>query len=109
MAMSELLLAWLGSVAVLATFGLFYNFRDRWTALLVEFVASVLWGVFALSARDVIVPSGASTPVSESMDMLVFLGITFVIVTFGYFLYDLATGVSKEASETNVEEISGLR
>lgn len=103
MAMTELLLVWVGSVALLATYGLFYQFRDRWTAILVEFGASVLWGLFAVSAMDVIVPSGASTPVSASMDMLVYLGIGFALVTFVYFLYDLLAGIGAEAEDVSVD------
>lgn len=108
MQMSELLLAWLGSVALLATYGLFYQFRDRWTALLVEVAATVLWSLFAVSAMDVIVPSGASTPVSQPMYPLVYLGIGFAFVTFAYFMYDLVVGISEEASEADLD-LGGMK
>ncbi|MDR9380895.1 MAG: hypothetical protein RI560_04390 [Natronomonas sp.] len=100
--MTELLLTWLGSVALLATIGLFKEFADRWTRALVEFSAVVLWSLFAVSAMDVIVPSGASTPVSQPMYPLVALGIGFALVTFAYFLYDLTTGIGAEARETDL-------
>lgn len=109
MALTELLLVWLGSVALLATYGLFYNFRDRWTQLLVEFGAAILWALFAISSMNVIVPSGASTPVTEPMTMLVYLGIGFALVTFVYGLFDLMTGIGAEATETDIEDVSRVR
>lgn len=97
--MTELLLTWLGTVALLATLGLFYQFRDRWTALLVEFAATALWGLFALSAMTVVVPSGATEPATASMDPLVYLGLGFALITFLYAIYDLLVGLGQEAQE----------
>lgn len=108
MAMTELLLAWLGSVALLATYGLFYRFGDRWTAILVEFGAAVLWAFFAVSAMNVIVLSGATTPVRASMDLLVYLGIGFALVTFAYALFDLVVGVTEEAEESDLEDVTRI-
>ena len=114
MAMTELLLAWLGTLAVAATalagwFAMNAARVEKWTRVLVEFAASVLWALFAVSAMDVIVPSGASTPVSESIYPMVFLGIGFALVTFVYFLYDLVVGISEAASESDLEETFDVR
>lgn len=105
MAMTELLLVWLGSVAVLASYGLFYTFADRWSGLVVELAATVLWSVFAIAAMDVIVPSGASTPVSEPVMLFTYLGIAFALITFSYFLYDLLAGIGSEAENVDLENI----
>lgn len=105
--MTELLLVWLGTVALLATLGLFYRFGDRWTALLVEFTAAILWSFFAVSAMNVVVPSGASEPATASMDMLVYLGIGFALITFLYAVYDLLVGLGAEANEADLEGFGG--
>lgn len=100
---TELLLAWLGTVALLATVGLFYRFGDRWTALLVELTGAVLWGLFAVASMTVIVPSGAAEPATASMDVLTYLGVGFSVATFLYFTYDLLVGLGDEASEADLE------
>lgn len=105
--MTELLLAWLGTIALLATLGLFYDFRDRWTALLVEFTAAILWAFFAVSGMTVVVPSGASEPATASMDPLVYLGLGFALVTFLYAIYDLFVGITDEANSIDADDLAG--
>lgn len=103
--MTQLALLFIGAIALLATFGLFYRFGDRWTALLVEFSATFLWGLFAISAMDVIVTSHVSPPESDAIMPLVYLGIGFAFVTFVYSLYDLVEGVNQEAQEVKESEL----
>jgi hypothetical protein len=100
--MNALLLAWLGTVALLATLGLFYRFGDKWTGVLVEFTAAMLWALFALSSMDVILTTGTSDPVSQPVRPLFFLGIGMALGTFAYGLYDLMAGAGTEAEEADL-------
>lgn len=104
--MTELLLAWLGTVALVATYGVFYQFRDRWSNVLVEFGAAILWAVFAVSALNVTVPTGTSDPPSEPVMTLVYMGLAFAVVTFLYAIYDLLAGIGAEANQTDPEEFA---
>jgi len=105
MSMTELTVVWLGSLATLTTVGLFYQFGDRWTALLIEFGGAMLWSLFAVSSMNVIVTDGVAPPVSEPMLPLVYLGIGMALVTFLFALYDLFKGVSAEASDMDVGQV----
>lgn len=100
--MTELVLVFLATLAVVtSTAGLFVNFDDHWTGVLVIFLGAVLWGVVAISSYSVIVPdgSGASQPI---MPMAV-LGFGMSALVGLYGLYELLTGASTEASEANIE------
>jgi len=100
--MTQLALLFIGTLATLATYGLFYQFGDRWTNLLIEFGASALWGLFAVSAMDVIVREAAFTTESEPIWPLVFLGLGMSVLALLYAIYDLAVRVSEEATETDI-------
>lgn len=53
MAVSELVYVWLGSVAVLASVGMFLPL-DRFSEIVLPFVAAMLWGVVSLLSLDVL-------------------------------------------------------
>ena len=53
MAVSELIYVWLGSVAVLASIGMFLPL-DRFSEIVLPFVAAILWGVLSLLSLDVL-------------------------------------------------------
>lgn len=96
MAVPELALLFLGTLAVLASIGLFVDFGDE-TDLLVAFAAALLWAVFGLSAMDVSV--SAFHP-SDGIDQFVFLGLglAFVCVLFGVWrLYESLNRGAEEA------------
>lgn len=102
MSIPPILLVFIGLLATVATLGLFYQFGDPWTGVLVELAAAVLWGLFGLSAMDVVIVSDVNPPVSEPLRPLMFLGFGLAAVTFLFVLYDLATGLKHEASETDL-------
>jgi len=108
MAMTQLMLMFVGVLALFATFGLFYDFRDRWTGVLVGFTASILWGVFGISAFEVTVVGDAVTHGFEMMP-LVIVGVGLAFVTALFALSDLLTGVGSEVRETNPDDVLGNR
>lgn len=99
MAMTELILVFMAGMALLATLGIFVDFDDRWTRLLVEAFAAVLWGMVAMSAYDVVLPGGGSDAV---MPMVV-LGFAMSFLLALYALYDLVTGATDEVRDTGME------
>jgi uncharacterized membrane protein YuzA (DUF378 family) len=103
MVMTQLTLVFLGALATLATLGLFVEFDDRWTSILVEFLAAILWGLFGMSAFDVIVTEHVSPPVSEPILPLAYLGIGLAFIVALYGFYDLIQGFGAEASEADMD------
>jgi uncharacterized membrane protein YuzA (DUF378 family) len=101
--MTQLALVFLGALSTLATLGLFVEFDDRWTGVLVEFLAAILWGLFGMSAFDVIVTDGVSPPVSEPILPLAYLGIGLAFILALYGFYDFVQGIGAEASETDMD------
>jgi uncharacterized membrane protein YuzA (DUF378 family) len=105
MAMTQLALVFLGSLATLATIGMFVNVFDRWTSLLVTFLAAILWATFGLSSFDVIVRDAAYASASEPITPLAYLGIGLAMIIGVYGLADLVMGVGEEASDTDMSEV----
>lgn len=103
MAMTELGLLFIGALAVIGTYGLFYTFRDAWTNLLVEFGTAFLWGLFAYSSMDVIVRSTSFASASEPIMPLVILGVGMALLAFFYALYDLVEKLGQQASDVDLE------
>jgi phosphate/sulfate permease len=103
MAVTQLALLFIGALAFVATLGLFYRFGDRWTGILVEGLAAVLWGLLGLSAMDVIVRQSSFASASEPIWPLVFLGIGMALGVGLYAVYDIVEGVGRTANETDLE------
>lgn len=89
MAMPQLSLLFIGTLAALAGFfGLTYDFEDEWTAPLLSFLSSVLWGLFGMSSQDIMVPAGTETQSMQIMS-LVLLGFALAFVTLLFAVYAL--------------------
>lgn len=108
MAMTPIALIFLGFVALLATLGIFMKRQlDRQTKILVTFMAAALWGLFALSAMDVVVRDAAWASASESLDPLMWMGFGMAALTSLYGIYDVFAGLGREAEDTDVESAIG--
>lgn len=106
MALTDLTLIWLGTVALLATLGLFYEFGDQWTGVLVEFVAAVLWAMFAISAMNVAV-GDTNPPATEPMMPLVYVGLALALLTFLFAMSDLVHTLRGDAAELDLDNVGG--
>lgn len=109
MAMTQAALFFIGGLAVLTTIGLFVNFQDRWTSVIVSFLAAVLWGVFGLSAFDVIVVDSFASVISEPIMPLVVLGFGMAFVVGVFWLFELSQAIGGEAGMTDAEGILNER
>lgn len=105
MAVTETTILILSALATLSTIGMFLNFADRWTELLVTFTAAVLWGVLGWSSFDVIVRDTSFATASEPITPLVYVGFGFAAVIFLYGITDLLTGVKAEVRDTDMDEM----
>lgn len=103
MAITELTLVWLGSLATLATIGMFVEFGDDATQVIVSFAASILWGLFGMSGFDVIVDDAAT--VSTPIYSLAYLGIGFSLVIALFALYGLFEVLRGETEQTDPEQM----
>jgi len=106
MAISQSMLAFVGLLAASMSYiGLFKPFAggDRWTRVLLLFGGAILWGMFGLSANDVIVGSNNMVTLeSVTMLPLVYLGYgaAFVVALFGIFeMFQAITGQTSDAAD----------
>lgn len=105
MAMTELTLVFLGVLATLASLGLFVDFGDQWTRLVISFTAAILWGVFGLSAFDVVILF--TDPIqSEPILPLAYLGIAFALMVALYAVWDLFEGIDRDTEDASLEGLS---
>ena len=108
MAMTPLLLAWLGTFAALVSYlGLFKRgqFDDDWTPVLLTFLGAALWAMVGMGGFDVIVTDAVDPPVSEPVTPVAYVGIGLAMLVGLYQLADLLLGFGKTASETDIEEV----
>lgn len=98
--MSQTTLLFIGALATLATVGLFVDFADDWTGVVVAFGGSILWGIFGLSAYDITIYEGA-TVYSETDMALVAIGIGFGIMVGMYALAMLFSAFNTESSDVD--------
>lgn len=101
MAMPQLGLLFIGALALILTgvagwLALNANRSDTWTRVLSDVAAALLWGLFGLSAMDVIIRDAAFSSNSEPVWPLVYLGFGAGLIVFLYALYDLLVGVGSE-------------
>lgn len=107
MATTPLTLVFLGTLALIATLGLFYEFDDPYTGVLVAFVAAVLWGFFALGAMDVVVyESAAPEDAGASLDVLVWTGTGLSLLSVLFAVNDLLHALGGEAESTRPDDFA---
>lgn len=109
MAMTQTALVMLGALATLATIGMFYDFPDRWTGVLVGFAAAFMWGLFGMSSFDVIVRDTSFATASEPIMPLVYVGVAMAMITGLFAINDLVKGVAGDASDVDEMSLMGGR
>lgn len=98
--MSETTLLFIGVLATLATIGLFVDFTDDWTGVVVAFGGAILWGIFGMSAYDVKVYE-AATVYSTTYMPLVVIGIGFGIMVGIYSVAMLFSAFNTESDDVD--------
>jgi hypothetical protein len=102
MASTPLTIFFIGLVALLATIGMFVDFGEENTRVLMAFAAATVWGLLGVSSFDVVVYSGVEYPTaSEPILPLAYMGIALALVcaVFGFYFLAQAIGDSTGATE----------
>lgn len=102
MAITETILVFMGALATAATVGMFVSFADRWTEMVVTFLAALLWGIVGLSSFDV--HAEAFGPGSEAILPLAYLGIGLAMTIGMYAAYDLVVGIGEQAADADLSD-----
>lgn len=100
MAMTQSILLFIGVLATLATIGLFVDFADDWTGVVVAFAGALLWGIFGMSAYDVQIYDSATVYTTTYMP-LVAIGIGFSIMVGLYALAMLLSAFNTESGDVD--------
>lgn len=106
MVMTETALLFLGAFAILATVGMFLNFDDGWTNVVLGFFASLLWGFFGINSFDVLVVETYYATRSEAIMPFVILGIGLAGIIALYSLYQAFEQLNDDVDEADV--VGGL-
>lgn len=100
-----LAVVFLGLVAVLLSVGIFVDFGDDATRVVVAFLAAVVWGFMGLSSFDVYVDDAAT--VSEPVYALAYLGLGLAAVSGLAGVKLLFKALQSEAAATDPEGLFG--
>lgn len=103
MAMTQLAVLFIATLAAIATAAMFVNVADRWTEVLIPFLASLLWGVAGLSSFDVHAQAFGNS--AEPMLPLAYLAIGLAMATGVYGFADLIVGIGEQASEVDAGDM----
>jgi hypothetical protein len=95
---TESVLIWFGSLAALASVGMFVD-MDPTTNLIIPWVAALLWGVQSLFASNVIISNDVDPPVTTSMETLSIVALVFAGCCAVFGLYQLVARPAAEATE----------
>jgi hypothetical protein len=93
----ELTFVWLGTVAVLASVGMFVQ-MDETTDTIIPFVATILWGALGLTAFDVAI-TDTDPPVTTAIEPVAYLAFAFAMVCAVFGVYQLVMRPSKEVEQ----------
>lgn len=100
-AISDLVLVWLGTVGLVASIGMFVQMDDRATNMLIPFIAAIVWGLFMMAGFDVAYTESGET---ATMWPVVALGGGFAMSSLAFGIYELLYGTAKEVDE-NMDSI----
>lgn len=97
----QLMVVFIGSLATIASIGMFVQFGDE-TDLLVPFIAAILWGTDGLLSFDVIVTSTDAVTRSEPQMSIAILFIGFGLVCALYGVWQIFKAPAREMEETDM-------
>lgn len=104
MVMTETALLFLGMFALLATVGMFLDFDDGWTSIVIGFAAALLWGFFGISSFDVLVVETYYATRSEPIMVFVVLGVGLAGITTLYSVYQVFEQLGSDVQESGFME-----
>lgn len=102
MAMTQLAVLWMLSIAVILSLGLVRDFEDAATSLLLGFTSAIFWGVGGLSAYSVHAQAWSG---SRAMEPLAILSIGVAVLVGLLTMYELVVTVRKTTGATETAVI----
>jgi len=100
-AVTEITLLILGALGtLLGGYGLFQQFGDDWTPVLLQFAAAGIWGLFGMASFDVTLSHRLCCEVSRAIMPLVYLGIGLAGVMALFALDATVSALQGTASES---------
>lgn len=93
----------LGALATLGTIGLFMDFNDDVTHIVVGFAASIVWGLFGMSSFDVIVADSGGVITTNAILPLAYLGIALSLVIGLYVIWEFLAVLGSETPGGTIE------
>lgn len=102
MVMTETGLLFLGTFGILATAGMFLNYDDGWTNVVLGFFAALLWGIFGMTSFDVLVVETYYATRSEPIMPFVILGIGLAGIIMLYSVYQAYEQLGTDVEEAEV-------
>lgn len=101
MVMTQPALLFMGFLATVAGIGVFLDFGDDATRVILAFLSAAVWSMFGIGSFDVIVRESSFASQSEPIMPLVFLGVGMAAI-FGLFgLYSLLMATKTEVEATS--------
>jgi len=97
MAMTQISVLWILSIAVLLSIGLLRDFEDAATSLLRGFTAALFWAIGGLSAFSVHAQAWNG---SRPMDQLAILSVGMAMLVTLLTLYEVATAIRSTTGAT---------
>lgn len=105
MAISELILVSMMALATIATIGIFLEYGDAATRIVVGFAASILWGLIGFASYEVIIPTSTTAAEPATVYPTVYVGFGFAAVTALFAIYSLVASVGEEAKATEAQDM----
>lgn len=104
MAITQTALVFLGALATLTTAGIFFDYSDEETPIILTFAASIMWILFGFSSFDVIAHRG-SLAYHYSLDVLVWLGLGIGILLFLLLIKELYAYLFATSQDADIQQI----
>lgn len=104
MAVTELTLISLGVLATLFSAGLLLN-MDPETRVILGMVGALTWGLFGLSAFDVIIPATGETPEQIAVTPFIYIGFGLAMIVFVFAFLQLFALIGDKAGATEGDSL----
>lgn len=99
-------LYFVGGLAALATLGLFINFDDKGTSVVVSYVAALLWGLFSLMSFDVRTITTYFATKSDSLSMLGYFTGVMSAAIFVFATWQLLEALGDRANDADISKLT---
>lgn len=105
MATTQLTLLFLGTLATLATIGMFVDMDDA-TTIVVSAMAAILWAIMANASLDVITNASLGVAASEPVWSLVYVAAIMALGTAAFAVFNIIAILGRRSGATDASPLS---